>query len=230
MTFAGSQLHLTIRLVEKVPAVTAFQTYAILLMPSNERENVRMSETTELMLLQRIQHGDEDALIALHGQYANLVFSVAYRVLNDQMGAEEVTQDTFMRLWNKSYTYDPEKGRFTTWLLTVTRRLAIDVLRLRQRREPKAGLLFMDEDPGLWENTLSVDGGSDLRRNLKSILGQLPHDQSELIELVYFYGMSHNDIAETLDIPLGTVKTRIRLGMQKLRLAWVGDESIDPNE
>ncbi len=189
-----------------------------------------MSELTELMLLQRVQHGDEDALISLHTQYANLVFSVAYRVLNDQMGAEEVTQDTFMRLWNKSYTYDPEKGRFTTWLLTVTRRLAIDVLRLRQRREPKAGMMFMDEDPGLWENILSVDGGSDLRRNLKSVLAQLPSDQSELIELVYFYGMSHNDIAETLSIPLGTVKTRIRLGMQKLRLAWVGDETIDPNK
>jgi len=197
--------------------------------PSNQREKVRMSESTELVLLQRVQNGDEDALIALHTQYANLVFSVAYRVLNDQMGAEEVTQDTFMRLWNKSYSYDPAKGRFTTWLLTVTRRLAIDMLRLRLRREPKAGMLFMDEDPALWENILSVDGGSDLRRTLKSALSQLPTDQSELIELVYFYGMSHNDIAETLSIPLGTVKTRIRLGMQKLRLAWVGDETTDPN-
>lgn len=183
-----------------------------------------MSQPTELMLLQRVQAGDEEALIALHSQFANLVFSVAYRVLNDQMAAEEVTQDTFMRLWNKSFHYDPDKGRFTTWLLTITRRLAIDVLRLRQRREPKSGMLFMDEDPTLWENTLSVDGGNDLRRNLKSILDQLPADQSELIELVYFYGMSHNDIAETLDIPLGTVKTRIRLGMQKLRSAWTGEE------
>ncbi len=188
-----------------------------------------MSQPTEIILLQRIQAGDEDALVSLHAQYANLVFSVAYRVVNDQMAAEEVTQDTFMRLWNKSYTYDPEKGRFTTWLLTVTRRLAIDVLRLRTRREPKTGMLFMDEDPGLWENTLIVDGGNDLRRNLKSVLNQLPSDQSELIELVYFYGMSHNDIAETLGLPLGTVKTRIRLGMQKLRLAWKEDEPINPN-
>ncbi len=204
--------------------IATFQTYAILSVRSNEREKGRMSQTTELLLLQRVQAGDEDALITLHSQFANLVFSVAYRVLNDQMAAEEVTQDTFMRLWNKSYSYDPQKGRFTTWLLTVTRRLAIDVLRLRQRREPKAGMLFMDEDPTLWENILSVDGGSDLRRNLKSVLGQLPTDQSELIELVYFYGMSHNDIAETTGIPLGTVKTRIRLGMQKLRSAWTGDD------
>ncbi|MBI1276624.1 MAG: sigma-70 family RNA polymerase sigma factor [Anaerolineaceae bacterium] len=204
--------------------ITSFPTYAILPLRSNQREKGRMSQTNELLLLQRVQAGDEDALIILHNQFANLVFSVAYRVLNDQMAAEEVTQDTFMRLWNKSYSYDPEKGRFTTWLLTVTRRLAIDVLRLRQRREPKAGMLFMDEDPSLWENILSVEGGSDLRRNLKSALDQLPPEQSELIEMVYFYGMSHNDIAETTGIPLGTVKTRIRLGMQKLRSAWNGDD------
>lgn len=189
-----------------------------------------MSESTEFMLLARVQNGDEDALIALHAQYANLVFSVAYRILNDPMSAEEVTQDTFMRLWNKSYTYDPEKGRFTTWLLTVTRRLAIDMLRLRQRREPKAGMLFMDEDPALWEKVLAVDGGNDLRRNLKALISQLPADQSEAIELVYFYGLSHSDIAETLGLPLGTVKTRIRLGMQKLRLAWVGDEAAHPKQ
>src|SRR5688572_15676117 len=111
-----------------------------------------MSQTPELALLQRIQVGDEEALIALHSQYANLVYSVAYRVLDDSMAAEEVTQDTFMRLWNKSYTFDPAKGRFVTWLLTVTRRLAIDVLRQRQRREPRTGMLFIDEDPNLWEN------------------------------------------------------------------------------
>ncbi|MBZ0281314.1 MAG: sigma-70 family RNA polymerase sigma factor [Anaerolineae bacterium] len=190
--------------------------------------NVLMSQTTELHLLAQIQDGSEDALLELHSRYANLVYSVAYRVLNDPMSAEEVTQDTFMRLWNKSYTFDPEKGRFTTWLLTVTRRLAIDLLRQRQRREPKSGMLFMDEDPGLWENILTVDGSADLRRTLRSVLNELPVEQRELIELVYFYGMSHSDLAETLDLPLGTVKTRIRLGMQKLRLAW-GD-NVNPIE
>jgi RNA polymerase sigma-70 factor (ECF subfamily) len=192
--------------------------------------DVVMSQTTEIHLLQQIQEGSEEALLELHSRYANLVYSVAYRVLNDPMSAEEVTQDAFMRLWNKSYTYDPEKGRFTTWLLTVTRRLAIDMFRQRQRREPKSGMLFMDEDPSLWENILTVDGGGELRRTLRSVMNELPVEQRELIELVYFYGMSHNDLAETLDLPLGTVKTRIRLGMQKLRQAW-GDNlnPIDNN-
>jgi RNA polymerase sigma-70 factor (ECF subfamily) len=188
-----------------------------------------MNLTPELKLLEQIQGGDEEALVALHTQYANLVYSVAYRVLNDTGAAEEVTQDTFMRLWNKSYTFDPEKGRFITWLLTVTRRLAIDVLRQRQRREPSSGMLFMDEDPSLWENVLLTDGGNDLRRTLVSVLNELPLEQRELIELVYFYGMTHNDIAETRGLPLGTVKTRIRLGMQKLRLAWSAEAPLNPN-
>ncbi|MEZ4669505.1 MAG: sigma-70 family RNA polymerase sigma factor [Anaerolineae bacterium] len=182
-----------------------------------------MDQATELALLQRVNAGDEEALMLFHNQYVNLVYSVAYRVLGDQQAAEEVTQDTFMRLWKKSESYDPEKGRFTTWLLTVTRRLAIDVLRQRQRREPQTGMLFMDEDPTLWENLPGTDGTTDLRRTLRSVLGQLPPEQSKLIELVYFYGMSHNDIAETLNLPLGTVKTRVRLGMQKLRSVWVTD-------
>ncbi|MCA9325730.1 sigma-70 family RNA polymerase sigma factor, partial [Candidatus Saccharibacteria bacterium] len=81
-----------------------------------------MDQATELALLQRVNAGDEEALMLFHNQYVNLVYSVAYRVLGDQQAAEEVTQDTFMRLWKKSESYDPEKGRFTTWLLTVTRR------------------------------------------------------------------------------------------------------------
>ncbi|MEO8607698.1 MAG: sigma-70 family RNA polymerase sigma factor [Chloroflexota bacterium] len=188
-----------------------------------------MNQTPELQLLQQIQAGDEEALVALHAQFANLVYSVAYRVLDDQMAAEEVTQDTFMRIWHKSHTFDPQKGRFITWLLTVTRRLAIDVLRQRQRREPNTGMLFMDEDPNLWENVLATDSnGSDLRRTLVSVLSELPSEQRQLIELVYFYGMTHNDIAETTGLPLGTVKTRIRLGMQKLRLAWSAEAPINP--
>jgi DNA-directed RNA polymerase specialized sigma24 family protein len=123
--------------------------YYSLLMDKSD-QNV-MSQTPVLELLQRIQAGDEDALVALHAQFANLVFSVAQRILNDPMAAEEVTQDTFMRLWDKSHTYDPQKGQFIVWLLTITRRLAIDVLRQRGRQEPKQKLIFIDENPQLWE-------------------------------------------------------------------------------
>jgi RNA polymerase sigma-70 factor (ECF subfamily) len=183
--------------------------------------SIDMNPLTDMQLLQRISQRDEDALLKLHERYANLVFSVALRVVNDNQTAEEVTQDTFMRLWNRALSYDPQKGKFITWLLTMTRHIAIDAIRSRQRREPRAGMLYMDEDPALWENILS-DGSNDLRRTLEGVLRNLPGDQRDLIEMAYFFGLSHSEIAEERNIPLGTVKTRIRLGMQKLRQAWLG--------
>ncbi len=183
-----------------------------------------MNSISELALLKRLQAGDEDALLLLHARYANLIYSVAYRVLQDGMAAEEVTQDTFLRLWNKSLAFDPDRGRFITWLLTMTRRLAIDHLRRQQRHEPQTGLLFLDEDPDLWETALAADGLADLRRTLRSALEELQPEQRDLIELAYFYGMSHSDIAHHLQLPLGTVKTRIRLGMEKLRERWLAAE------
>ncbi|PJF41346.1 MAG: sigma-70 family RNA polymerase sigma factor [Chloroflexi bacterium] len=187
-----------------------------------------MSQPSDLELIRQLQAGDEEALLALHERYVNLVYSVAYRVLEEQMAAEEVTQDTFMRLWHKAHTYNPEKGRFTVWLLTVARRLAIDVLRQRQRRQPKQGLFFMDENPQLWDEVLAADKSDDLKQTLLSIMEQLPPEQRDAIELAYFYGMTHSDIAAYLNIPLGTVKGRIRQGMQKLRLAWMTELSINP--
>jgi RNA polymerase sigma-70 factor, ECF subfamily len=186
------------------------------------------SQTPVSELLQRIQTGDEEALVALHARFANLVFSVAVRVLNDHTAAEEVTQDTFMRLWDKSHTYDSQKGQFVVWLLTITRRLAIDVLRKRSRQEPQQGMLFIDENPQLWESLLS-SGSNELRRTLVLVMQQLPPEQSDVISLAYFYGMSHSDISAYLNLPLGTVKTRIRQGMQKLRLAWFAEPPVHRN-
>ena len=179
-------------------------------------------------LLNRINGGDEEALLALHAQYINLVYSVAYRVLNDEMAAEEVAQDTFMRLWEKAAHYDPAKGEFVTWLLTITRRMAIDALRKRQRREPPGpGMIFIDENPELWENLLS-SGSSELRRSLVGVMRELPPEQQDVISLAYFYGMSHSDIATYRQLPLGTVKTRIRQGMHKLRAIWLAESPMHP--
>jgi RNA polymerase sigma-70 factor (ECF subfamily) len=179
-------------------------------------------------LLAQLQAGSETALLALHEQYANLVYSVAYRVLNDQMAAEEVTQDTFMRLWHKAETYDPAKGSFVSWLLTITRRLAIDLFR-KQQRDPMQNPVFMDADTEHWENVMGAEDDTDLRRTLIAVLRDLPDDQRQVIELAYFHGMSHSQIAAYLDQPVGTIKTRIRLGMQKLREAWLTEPVSHPN-
>jgi len=178
-----------------------------------------MNQISELGLLEQIRAGHEEALLALHTRYAHLVYSVAYRVLNDSMAAEEVTQDTFMRVWHKADAYDVSKGSFTTWLLTITRRLAIDTFR-KHRRDPMLDPVFIDDTPELWDNVLKAEEGSDLRENLIDSVRQLPKEQWQAIELAYFYGMSHQQIADYLRVPLGTVKTRIRLGMEKLRENW----------
>ena len=187
-----------------------------------------MSQLAELELLQRIRQGDEDALVALHARYAGLVYSVALRVLNDSMAAEEVTQDAFMRLWHRAETFDPARGAFVPWLLTITRRLAIDTQR-KHRRDPLNVPVLMDDNPEAWESVLPVDDGETAdRRLLLEAVAALPDEQRQTITLAYFYGMSHSQIAEHLGLPLGTVKTRLRLGMVKLRAAWLGEPLTDP--
>lgn len=179
-----------------------------------------MAQPTDQSLLLRIQKGDEEALLAFHDRYASLVYSVAYRVLGESPAAEEVTQDTFMQIWRKAQTYDESKGAVVTWLVTIARRMAIDAYRKRQRR-PLSAALLTDEQLDLWENLLETDDGGDLRRNLIAVMEQLPTEQRQALELAYFYGMTHSEMADYLQLPLGTIKTRIRAGMQKLRLAWL---------
>jgi RNA polymerase sigma-70 factor (ECF subfamily) len=103
-------------------------------------------------------------------------------MLNDQMAAEEVTQDTFMRLWRKAETYDPSRGSFGTWLLTITRRLAIDLYR-RQQRDPLRNPVFMDSNIERWENVLGTEEGIDLKRTLVAVMQALPDEQRQAIEL-----------------------------------------------
>jgi RNA polymerase sigma-70 factor (ECF subfamily) len=108
-----------------------------------------------------------------------------------------------------------------SWLLTIARRTAIDRLRKRERREPPDNSISMDAAPYLWETSLGEEDATDLERSLLGVLEELPEDQRNAIYLSYFHGMSHSDIALHLDKPLGTVKSHIRLGMQKLRSIWM---------
>lgn len=171
-------------------------------------------------LILRLQAQDEGALSLLYERYGGLVYSLALRVVQNAGMAEEITQDTFLKLWAQPRTYDPARGRLVAWLMTITRHTAIDRLRKEQRRpQPselelddalnRAGSLAVMDDPA-WQ-----DG-----RLLRSLLAQLPPDQVRVIELAFFGGMSHSEIAESLNIPLGTIKTRVRLGLQKLKALW----------
>jgi RNA polymerase sigma-70 factor (ECF subfamily) len=179
-------------------------------------------------LLRRITAGDGEALLALHRRYVNLVYSMAWRVLQDAGLAEEVTQDVFLKLWQKGQSYDPARGSFSGWLLSVTRFAAIDRLR-REGRRPTADELPGGEsrDGAALEALLPTDHAAWERgQHLRLLLGQLPADQRQVIELAYFGGLTHSELAEALGVPLGTVKGRLRLGLEKLRSSWLDDPGV----
>ena len=171
------------------------------------------------VLILKVAEGDRGAFLALYDRYSAKVYGLALRVIGDPMIAEEVTQDAFMRLWTRANTYNPNRGRASSWLLTITHRLAIDHFRLEARRPPAS-------NPSNPENALDKvpdpESQSEESRwsTLKFALSKLPQEQRSVIELAFYHGMSHSQIAEYQSTPLGTVKTRIRLGMEKLRREW----------
>lgn len=177
------------------------------------------NDVDDAVLLQRVAAGDSDALLSLHQRYVDLVYSMALRILGDSHLAEEVTQDVFLKLWQKGQRYDPRRGSFSTWLLSVTRFAAIDRLR-REGRRPTTSL-HVGERTATAAQDWTRQAAWEQGRHLRLLLDQLPTEQRELIELAYFGGMTHRDLAEHLNLPLGTVKSRLRLGLQKLRELWL---------
>ncbi len=182
------------------------------------------SDVDDAVLLQRIAQGDKEAFLELYHRYVNLVYSMALRVVGDGQTAEEVTQDVFMKIWQKGALYDARRGRFSSWLLSVTRFAAIDRLRYEQRRpstkeiseeaRPPRELRQLSADHALWEQG----------QQLRMLIEQLPPEQREVVELAYFGGLTHRELAEHLNLPLGTVKSRLRLGLNKLRTMWFSEE------
>ena len=183
-----------------------------------------MNPETIAALLEQIQNDDEGALVSLYDAYANAVYSVAVQVVQQPQNAEEITQDVFLRLWRKSDTYDPTKGSFLTWLLTITRRLAIDFIRRQKRASQVPTSVSFSEQPQLWESLGGRDDLTELQQTILSTLQELPTEYQMAIRLAYFGGMTHQEIAQHLDRPLGTVKSHIRQGMEKLRLIWLDSE------
>ena len=190
------------------------------------------STLDDLALIRLIAHARTEALSALYDRYGRLVFSLALHALGDQALAEEITQDVFFRIWEKAGTYRPEEAKVSTWLTSITRHRAIDVLRQRGVRPAL--------DHTEWSETqlMLVPDGADspeevteraLQQELvRRAVALLPVEQSRVLELAYFQGLTHSQIAMISGEPLGTVKTRIRLAMQKLREILV-DEDLGMN-
>lgn len=172
-------------------------------------------------LVNRMSQGDVDALDVLYDRYARVVFSFAVRIVHDSRIAEEVLQEAFMRSWQQSGRFELNRGNFASWLLSITHNLAIDEVRKSQRRPQKADMVdITDVLRSEVDSTVNIEEAAEateLRGVIRDAMDQLPVAQRRAIELAYFEGLSQREIAAFLNEPLGTIKTRMRLGMQKLK-------------
>jgi len=170
-------------------------------------------------VMRRIADGDEQALALLYDKWVQPVYALVVQILRDRDEAEDVVEETFWQVWQRASSYDFARGAVHSWILTIGRSRALDRLRARQRRKGEsladrsdvASVLVAPTDP-------SHDAeGRERRAVVLDALAQLPEEQRRALELAYYGGLSQTEIAEQLQQPLGTVKTRMRLGMLKLR-------------
>lgn len=169
----------------------------------------------------RVAGGDSQALEQLYERYSRMAFGLALKILASSEPAEDIVQEAFWRVWNRAATFQAGSGQFAPWLFGIVRNLCIDELRRRQARpsalrndaDEQALLAVPDPQPPM--DALSWE--AERRRLITSALSELPPDQRQVIELAYFGGLSQREIADKLNNPLGTVKTRVRLALAKLK-------------
>ncbi len=182
------------------------------------RSVAHLTQLSDEALMELVAAGDSSALAQLYDRHSRTVYGLALRMLASAESAEEVVQETFWRIWKRAATFQANSA-FLPWMFGIARNLCIDELRRRQARPVTAGnndeLLtsLPDQQQNVEQSTIETER----RRLITSALADLPSDQREVIELAYFGGLSQREIADHLQSPLGTIKTRIRLGLQKLK-------------
>lgn len=170
-------------------------------------------------LIRFIVKGQVEALGEMYDRYGRLVYSLALYMVGNEGTAEEITQDTFMRVWEKAKTYRPNRARVKTWIVSIARYRAIDELR-RQEIRPETTSLSLEDLPLEIADENKVEEDTQdrlLRQQTRAAISELPLEQKQVIALAYFQGYSQSEISKILNIPLGTVKTRVRLAMVKIR-------------
>jgi RNA polymerase sigma-70 factor, ECF subfamily len=169
-------------------------------------------------VMQLVQAGRPQAFELLYDRHGGAAFSLAYRMVGSRVAAEEVTQEAFLSIWRSRRRYDPARGSVRTWVLGIVHNRGIDALRrstVHDRRQvPSEGIEEVREAP---ERTDFEVARRQEAASVRTAIDELPDEQSQVIELAYFGGFSHTEIAEMLETPVGTVKGRMRLGLEKLR-------------
>jgi RNA polymerase sigma-70 factor (ECF subfamily) len=181
------------------------------------REKAERLADEELMPL--VGRKDAEAFEVLYDRHGGAAYSLAYRIVGDRAAAEEVTQEAFISVWRSGARFDATRGSVRSWLLSVVRNRAIDFLRSKAGKAPK---LDFDDESALEQRPASERTEEEaLRREtaveVRGAIGNLPGEQAKVIELAYFGGFSHSEIARILGLPMGTVKGRMRLGLEKIR-------------
>ncbi len=186
-----------------------------------QNATISYQDLTDQELLAEIADHNRDALAALYDRYGRRVFGLAVRMLNDAVKSEEVTQDVFLRVWRRATSYTPTKGKFTTWLFRIAHNRTIDELRKMRRDKSRFADDIADhydlESPSISPSDAAVANSE--YEQVRLALNVLPDPQREVVELSYFKGFTQSEIAAQTGQPLGTVKTRMRLALKKLRKA-----------
>jgi RNA polymerase sigma-70 factor (ECF subfamily) len=182
-------------------------------------------------LILAIARRDAEALMAMYDRYGRLSFALAYRIVGDPSLAEEVVQDAFLQVWNRASTFDTARGsNVRGWLMTIVHNRSIDFRRRDLDRRP-AHVPIDDVDDLLSVPDVWGDVSATLtRESMRAAVDTLPKDQRRAIELAFFDGLTHGEIAERENAPLGTIKGRLRLGLKKLRLVLTatGEYALPP--
>jgi RNA polymerase sigma-70 factor (ECF subfamily) len=174
-------------------------------------------------LMTLVDRKDPDAFEAFYDRHGGAAYSLAHRIVGDPGLAEDVTQEAFLSIWRSNARFDPARGSVRAWALGIVRNRAIDALRRSARPVPKLDLddeAVLENQPGQ-ERTEAEAIRRETAGRLRRALGILPREQSQVIELAYFGGFSHSEIAEMVGVPLGTIKGRMRLGLEKIRTTLV---------
>jgi len=180
--------------------------------PMDMSSETRTDAGDDMRLVARVRAGDQQALAELYDRYSSVVYGVALRILQDTGAAEDVLQDIFLQLWRRPEAFDSSRGSLTAWLAVIARHRAIDRLRKRRPESDIEGCV--------------IAGGADPRdetersliiEKVRGVMSEMGADQRTAMEMAFFQGLTHTEIAEKTGEPLGTIKTRIRGGLQMLR-------------
>ncbi|SRR6266700_4334592 len=211
------------------PGTSLQDTSRIATRPKTGTGVLTKTEPTDEELISAICKGEEYAIEMLYERYHRYAYALAYRILRDPVAAEDIVQDAFLSIWRKASSYQMQHGSVHSWLQAIVHHRAIDKVRAAVHRDHQWTSLQADDEQDLpseqsdvWEQAWQ----GEQRRIIRAVLDQIPTEQRMVIELAYFGGYTHAEISEQWHIPLGTVKGRMRLGLQKMK-ALLAEQGLD---